>query len=129
MELKTKNIMKAALACRSMLMSTALITVLFILSPAAVLADASFSCNSRIVNQGDLMSEVRAKCGEPADISRRTESQFTSRHDKNSGIEQGISVTIEIEEWVYNFGPHQFIRRLTFRDGKLVRIETGDYGY
>ncbi len=37
------------------------------------------------------------------------------------------SVTAEI--CTYDFGPQAFVRFLEFVDGKLVKIETGSYGY
>jgi hypothetical protein len=30
--------------------------------------------------------------------------------------------------WVYNFGPTQFLHYLFIQDGRLQRIELGDYG-
>jgi hypothetical protein len=38
-------------------------------------------------------------------------------------------VHVTIEEWIYNFGPTQFMRILRFENNKLIEIETGDYGY
>ena len=35
----------------------------------------------------------------------------------------------EFEEWTYNRGPTQFLRVLTFRNGRLVRLEFPGYGW
>jgi hypothetical protein len=37
--------------------------------------------------------------------------------------------TVEIEEWPYNLGPTSFMLYLTFENGRLTRIESGEYGY
>ena len=34
-----------------------------------------------------------------------------------------------IEDWVFNFGPRQLMRRVTFADGFVEDIETLEYGY
>ncbi len=34
-----------------------------------------------------------------------------------------------IEKWSYNKGPDRFIRHLYFQDAKLVKVETGEYGF
>ena len=36
---------------------------------------------------------------------------------------------VQIEVWTYNLGSTQFIRYLTFKNGKLVDIRSGGYGY
>jgi len=36
---------------------------------------------------------------------------------------------VTVEEWEYNLGPGRFIRYLTFENGRLIKITTGDYGY
>jgi len=36
---------------------------------------------------------------------------------------------VALTEYVYNFGPRKFMRRLMFEGGVLVKIETIGYGY
>lgn len=33
------------------------------------------------------------------------------------------------EEWTYNFGPSRFLYILTFKNGRLVKIDDDGYGY
>ena len=80
--------------------------------------------SGRIVSPGDATSDVIAKWGEPAWKETRQE-EFKEKLD--NGLERKTIVTIE--EWTYNFGPSRFMRILTFKNGKLVEIRTGDYGY
>jgi hypothetical protein len=35
---------------------------------------------------------------------------------------------VNIEEWVYNFGPSQFMQLLVFEDGLLVAVRDLGYG-
>ena len=34
-----------------------------------------------------------------------------------------------VERWVYDRGTRRLVRYLTFRDGRLVAIDEGGYGY
>jgi len=38
------------------------------------------------------------------------------------------TVTRTIDEWVYNFGPSEFMRLVTFVDGRLVYVKSLGYG-
>jgi hypothetical protein len=67
----------------------------------------------------DRVAEVRRKCGPPTAASQRQER-------KGWGY---VLETVEIEEWTYNLGPTSFMFYLTFENGRLTRIESGDYGY
>ncbi len=100
--------------------------LLFMISFLIVMAGNSFAfdCNNQIVSIGDTKVEVRAKCGEPASKEVFNEEIITkiepnARH----------KVLAAVEEWTYNLGPQQFIRILTFRSGRLVKVETGGYGF
>ncbi|MES0491587.1 MAG: DUF2845 domain-containing protein [Leptospirales bacterium] len=35
----------------------------------------------------------------------------------------------EYEEWVYNMGPTQFMRVVTFAHGRVINVETTEYGF
>jgi hypothetical protein len=106
--------------------------------PPTLRADETLRCKSRIIDIGASRSEVRRKCGEPTDISRHTETRFLSQSiiDLPTGekirvgqtTDSGLVVTVEVEEWFYDFGPHQFTHELVFEDGRLVRITTGNHG-
>ncbi|MBI5747251.1 MAG: DUF2845 domain-containing protein [Nitrospirae bacterium] len=100
--------------------------LLFMIFFLMVMAGNSFAfdCNNQIVSIGDTKVEVRAKCGEPASKEVFNEEIITK-------IEPNTRhrVLATVEEWTYHLGPHQFIRILTFRSGRLVKIETGGYGF
>jgi hypothetical protein len=95
-------------------------------------------CGSRLVSEGDLLYDVRSRCGDPDATSQRVEYR-TVRTFVNGPCyqEQGqlrcgrvVERTIEvvIDEWVYDQGSHRFVRYLTFEQGRLANVRTGRYG-
>ena len=101
-----------------------------------VAADA-MRCGRKLVSDGDTLYDVRSRCGEPDNKIQRFEVR-TVRHwlqgpcvgpdPRNCGrvIERTIEVTID--EWTYDFGPHQFINYLVFEQGRLISIVSGKRG-
>jgi hypothetical protein len=106
--------------------------------PAADLFASEMRCGSRLVSVGDYKYDVLNKCGEPDHVEVREEVR-SGRDLYVSGpvIPEGqvfrrspsISYYVTIEEWHYNLGGNRFIRYLTFENGRLIKIATGDYGY
>ena len=79
-----------------------------------------FRCpDGSLILINDRISEVRRKCGPPTVADQRQE-----RRAWGYALE-----TMEIEEWTYNFGSTSFMIHLTFENGRLTRIESGEYGY
>jgi hypothetical protein len=101
---------------------------------APALADGSFRCKTRIVSPGVAPYLVRSLCGTPDDMQSRTETR-TVRRQVAVPCAQGYcstfvedTITVNVEEWTYDFGPQRFIQFLTFEQGKLVFIRSGPYG-
>ena len=100
-----------------------------------------FRCGNKLVSVGDRKFEVLTKCGEPTYRDVRYEKRvkrdlyrdlFPPREPRESERYRDplfVEEMVAVEEWVYNFGSLQFVRYLTFENGILVNIETGDYGY
>lgn len=102
--------------------------VLLMLLSTKVHSDNSISCNNRIVGRGDHVSEVYAACGEPAWKDRHEDLiTVAPRNDDTRSLAHHIAITRE--DWVYNDGPNRLLRILTFEEGRLVRIESGGYGF
>lgn len=93
-------------------------------------------CGKRLVTEGDSMGDVLSKCGSPdvKNVSRsKTRTgyrQRTVRVRRNVWVTRGAadSSTVVLETWIYNMGENRMTRILTFEDGMLVDIESGDYG-
>ncbi|MBR7801544.1 DUF2845 domain-containing protein [Undibacterium fentianense] len=103
----------------------------------------AFRCNNYVVDVGMHKVEVMQKCGVPAAREQRTErrriglrqasptlpysvNQYSG--DTRTGLEFEREIDIQLEEWVYNFGPQRFMQLLTFEDGRLKKIQELSYG-
>lgn len=105
----------------------ALFVLLFILYSSGN-AFAAFKCGKELVQRGDDKMEVLLKCGEPS-YTELTSLESGKRYGED--LKFGSSsrrATYFVEKWYYNCGPHEFIRILTFRNGRLRNIELGYYG-
>ena len=110
---------------------------------ALLLASGSahaFRCGQKLVREDMHEAEVRKVCGAPTtqrQIGWTTRGQVLPIQSNPGGgwqIERypGYGQFVEqvlVTEYVYNFGPRKFMRRLLFEGGILVRIETIGYGY
>jgi uncharacterized protein DUF2845 len=87
-------------------------------------ADASWRCGARLVGVGQTIDDVYQLCGAPTD--RTSETDYVTVR-----VSRDVAVTrpVVVDEWFYNRGPKQFVRYLVFRDGILVEIDEGTYGY
>lgn len=111
---------------------------------AGAAAADTLRCGSRIATIGDSRGSVRMKCGEPTSIEvhyeKRVQRDFFRDLFPPRGAERQrerekyreplfVEVYVEVEEWTYNLGPTNFIRYLTFENGRLADIDVGEYGY
>lgn len=100
----------------------------------------AFRCNSYVIDVGMHKMEVMKKCGNPATRDQRVERRrlgvrHTNQsvppqmiHGNRNSVEYEREIEIQIEEWIYNFGPQRFMQRLIFEDGRLKQIQDLDYG-
>ncbi len=95
-------------------------------------------CGTRLITVGDTKPKVISQCGVPDYTEEWEEEQimrdfrypFYSEDDYEWGREPFLVKTpVKIEKWHYNFGPTQLIHYLKFRNGKLIKITTGERGY
>lgn len=97
----------------------ALISAANLLTAGTALA---LRCGDNLVSLGDSQFEVLAKCGEPM---QRTHFEETGG---KSGDKDRHPIRKSIDEWTFNFGPHEFLYFLRFEDGRLSELRTGGYG-
>ena len=114
-----------------------LLIVLLLLAGAVTLVfddglagSTDLRCGTRLASVGMRQGDVVAICGEPASTRswQETIESGTGSQNKNKGYFTA-SITINYEEWMYNFGSTRFIQYLLFKNGILVNIESGGYGY
>jgi|ERR1700712_2695144 phospholipase/lecithinase/hemolysin len=95
-------------------------------------ADAqAMECGTRLITQGDSISKVASLCGNPTQVDRTSIVRSVSRSYINGQWLQsgGAQIEIPVEVWLYNLGPDRLMRQIRFEDGRVVKIETLDYGY
>jgi hypothetical protein len=109
---------------RSFLASLILVGSLAVAVPAR--AEGGFRCGSRLVRNGETEDDVAGKCGDPDGVRTWTEVQTESLWENGRQIER--SVPIEYAEWKYDFGRDRLQRYLTFVQGRLTAVRTGEYG-
>lgn len=107
----------------------------------------------QLVEDGDRKIEVIKKCGDPYAIEYMWEERVSRTISKErirkiprfikgkrgrnikdytfkkEKIHEEIKEFINIEEWIYNFGPRKFLYFITLENGRVVKIEEGDYGF
>ncbi|HYC21554.1 MAG TPA: DUF2845 domain-containing protein [Candidatus Bathyarchaeia archaeon] len=83
----------------------------------------SWRCGSRLILPGMVQEQVLELCGEPD--GRTTSEERRTRW--NAAGEKVVEI-VPVETWTYDRGSNQLVRYLTFRNGNLTRIKTGDYG-
>ena len=106
-----------------------LITVLLAISWDA--GAQAMECGNKLITQGDSIAKVATLCGNPTQVDhtsivRSTSSTFVNGQWVQSG---GAQIEIPVEVWLYNLGPDKLMRQIRFEDGRVVKIETLDYGY
>ena len=98
----------------------------------------AFQCDGKVVSKRNTTFDVLRKCGEPDYIDSWEEERAVRGYgrfemQRPSGTPETqtpiVSVIhVQVEKWIYNFGPNRFMQVLRFENGKLVDIDKGDYG-
>ena len=71
-------------------------------------AQTQVRCGTELINVDDFAADALRACGEP--------------YSKNVDL-------FGDDRWIYNFGPDEFMMILTIRDGRIIDMESGDYGF
>jgi len=103
--------------------------------PAALHADDGFRCaTGRLVSVGDRMGEVRDRCGSPDATAQRVEKHRVKHRlprrvgDIVESYIEEVEIEVPLEEWTYDLGRGSFTRYVTFANGVVINVVTGDYG-
>lgn len=116
------------------------IGALLVLTALASAPAHAFRCGNKLVREGMHEQQVLRACGEPATMRILGTSVRTVYVPVRRGLTSGVTVQsfpgygpftheVIITEYVYNFGPRKFMRRLVFEGGVLESIEKIGYGY
>lgn len=96
---------------------------------ATIGSTRALDCHGRLVVLSASPWEVMERCGEPTAIEDVTKHLVQRAYDPISQAPVYILVPVPQSIWTYNFGPTRFVYYLTFQEGKLIEITTGDYGH
>jgi hypothetical protein len=88
----------------------------------------ALDCRGRLIVIGASPWEVKERCGEPSDTEDVTKYLLQQAYDQLQQRSVQILVPVQQTIWTYNFGSTRFMYYLTFQEGKLIDITTGDYG-
>lgn len=97
----------------------------------------AFRCNSYVIDAGMPKFEVQRKCGQPSNKEQRIDRRIVRIRvpapagpnlPPGSQVEIEREVQVQIEEWIYNFGPNQFMQLLVFEGGRLMSVKDIGYG-
>ena len=104
-------------------------------SSALLLALASqpawaFRCGTYLIDVGLQKAEVMNRCGPPASQDTKTERRIVRQRvgTPQNPVIYDREIQVTTDEWVYNFGPTQFMQLLVFEDGRVVKIRDLGYG-
>jgi len=93
-------------------------------------------CKNRLVAVGHTTYDVQALCGPPDHAERHVVTRAVRNQVRgacafgarcSSAVIDTVDVTID--EWTYDFGTNRLVQYLTFEDGKLVVVRSGNYGH
>lgn len=80
-------------------------------------------CTPRELQPGLSMGELVARCGMPA----FRESWYGRRSIRLEGLVERHAL-VRFETWGYDFGRNKFTRYVTFENGRITDVRTGDRG-
>jgi hypothetical protein len=91
----------------------------------------AMECGNKLITAGDSLAKVATLCGNPTQVDRTSIVQSASGTFVNGQWVQsgGAQIEIPVEVWLYNLGPDKLMRQIRFEGGRVVKIETLDYGY
>lgn len=88
----------------------------------------SLRCDGKIIGQGTTRAKVAALCGDPVQTDQKS-VLYQAPGSDSRGNPLVTAVEVQVEVWIYNFGPNRLMQRIRFEDGLVVRIESLGYGY
>ncbi len=102
-------------------------------------------CGTKIVTRGDPQAKVIKHCGEPTSTSRRYAERaghlpWRARYGRGTATQPDplhrqpynyryFRTEVVIEDWLYNLGPNKLMRKITFENGEVRKVETLGRGY
>jgi hypothetical protein len=99
-------------------------------------AALAMSCGNQFISEGQSAYQVEQICGQPQWSDRRVIYVTQVAGYENLPMPKGtagtspiyVQVPVNVDEWVYNFGPNLLMQKLTFENDRLVSVTALGYG-
>lgn len=85
-------------------------------------------CGNNLVFAGLAKMQVLQRCGAPDFVDHRIEYRLASQLYPLTQFPQQVGIPVDVEEWIYDFGPQRFMELLRFENGRLHIIQNLGYG-
>jgi hypothetical protein len=112
---------------KSRVRMTVMVLTAVVLGTAGIVR--ALECEGRLVSVGASPWDVQALCGAPTQLNDTVEIVLKPVYDPHGRVAGHLPIEVPKQVWTYNFGSSRLIYMLTFRDGALVKIDTGGYGH
>jgi hypothetical protein len=117
---------------RRVIAAARLLVLLALAAPAVAAAGPSIHCQGGLVSEGDHRIDLLGKCGAPTLRQERVEERAVLASERlgngrRVALERRVSVVVE--DWSYDLGPHAFVHVVRLENGRVVAIERLGYGY
>ncbi|MCK9459044.1 MAG: DUF2845 domain-containing protein [Proteobacteria bacterium] len=89
---------------------------------AAGASAQTLSCDDGVVEMSDSKYLVESKCGEPTFTDATRVTRVSERGD------EVLQEFVEVEDWLYDFGPNRLVVVLTFEKDRLIGMRSFGYG-
>ncbi len=110
-----------------------------LLWPAPEATAAALRCGARLITEGDPRTKLLEECGPPSEVSSWQEERWEEfdgppsprlhrEFERRRGV-YGVRRIVQVEQWIYNWGPSRFIDVVRIEDGFVRRIQSGGYGH
>jgi hypothetical protein len=99
-----------------------------LLLPVLVSAQ-TIRCGSKLISLGSSQVEVTAQCGDPTQVNHSAGYQGTVRTSIPREVIGGSVDEVQVEIWIYNFGPNKLMQRIRFENGIVTGIDSLGYGF
>jgi hypothetical protein len=84
-------------------------------------------CGPAIIGNGDTVDKLLEFCGQPESV--KTYPIVRTPVDSQGRVYHGFREELRVEEWIYNFGPHQLMTKVRIENGWVTDVRYLGYGH
>ena len=84
-------------------------------------------CGPAIISNGDTVDKLLEFCGQPESV--KTYPIVRTPIDSQGRVYHGFREELRVEEWTYNFGPHQLMTKVRLENGWVTDVRYLGYGH